>query len=115
MTHNTQLDALLKSLEDNHATDIRVIPVSKQTSVTDYMVVCTGRSSTHLRAAANYLLKDMKALGMACISKHGITEGDWALLDFGEFVVHIMQAQSRAFYNLEALWQESAPPLASHA
>ena len=108
MASNPRLDILLKSLDDNQAIDIRVIDVKKQTSVTDYMVVCSGRSSRHISAIAEYLITDMKKSGFPAITKHGLAEGEWALIDFGEFVVHIMQPQSRDFYNLEDLWQKAS-------
>jgi ribosome-associated protein len=47
----------------------------------------------------------MKAAGLPALSSNGTDGGDWALIDFGDFVVHIMQPDSRAFYNLEGLWQ----------
>ncbi|MDF1827635.1 MAG: ribosome silencing factor [Legionellaceae bacterium] len=107
MARNIPLETLLKSLEDNQAIDVTVINVREQTSVTDFMVVCSGRAARHLRAIAEHLMTDMKAIGLPALSKHGLTEGDWALIDFGEFVVHIMQPESRAFYNLEGLWQDT--------
>ncbi len=113
MARNLRLETLLKSLEDNQAIDIKVINVREQTSVTDFMVVCTGRAARHLRALAEHLLTDMKKAGFPALSKHGLDDGEWALVDFGEFVVHIMQASSRAFYNLEGLWQDG--PEAIHA
>lgn len=115
MAKNPRLQNLLKSLEDNQAIDIQVINVKEQTSVTDYMVVCTSRSSRHLRAVAHHLMKDMKAEGFPALGKHGLNDGEWALIDFGEFVVHIMQATSRAFYNIEGLWDESEDLSARHA
>ena len=106
MARNLRLETLLKSLEDNQAIDIEVINVREQTSVTDFMIVCTGRASRHLRALAEHVMTDMKQAGCPAISRHGLDDGEWALIDFGEFVVHIMQASSRDFYNLEGLWQD---------
>ncbi len=107
MARNIPLETLLKSLEDSQAIDVAVINVREQTSVTDFMVVCSGRASRHLRAIAEHLMTDMKAAGIPPLSKHGLTEGDWELVDFGEYVVHIMQPESREFYNLEGLWQDN--------
>ena len=109
MARNLPLEALLKSLEDNQAQAIEVINVRDQTSITDFMIICTGRSSRHLRAIAEHLVTDMKKAGLPALSKHGLNEGEWALIDFGEFIVHIMQADSRNFYNLEDLWQKKTP------
>ena len=98
---------ILKSLDDIQAIDVTVVDVKDQTSVTDYMMVCTGRSSRHVKAIANAVIEDLKPKGLTVLSLNGIDSGDWALIDFGDFVIHIMQADSRAFYNIEGLWQNT--------
>jgi ribosome-associated protein len=99
------LNQLLKALDDIQASDVTVIDVRKQTSVTDYMIICSGRSSRHVKAIADVVVEKMKAVGLAALSQNGFETGDWVLIDFGDFVLHIMQPESRAFYNLEGLWQ----------
>jgi len=99
------LPTLLKSLDDIQANDITVIDVSSQTPVTDYMIICSGRSSRHINAIAQNIMEDMKAAGLPALSYHGFANSDWALIDFGDFVVHAMLPDSRTFYNLEGLWQ----------
>lgn len=103
------LKQLLKSLDDIQAIEVTVIDVREQTTVTDYMIVCSGRSSRHVKAIANLAAEQMKAAGMAALSETGLESGEWVLIDFGDFVLHVMQPDSRAFYNLEGLWQESPP------
>lgn len=107
MSEKNFLQKLNKSLEDAHASDITVIEVSEQTSVTDYMIVCSGRSSRHVKAIAEQVMEQMKASGLPAIGSTGLDSGDWALIDFGDYVVHVMQPESRAFYNLEGLWQDN--------
>lgn len=103
---NPMLENLLKSLEDIQAIDIKVIDVHKQTTITDYMVISSGRASRHVKAIAQKVMEDMKIVGLPSISSTGLDSGDWALIDFGDFIVHIMQPESRLFYNLEGLWEE---------
>lgn len=100
------MQQLMNALEDIQAIDIKVIDVSKQTTVTDYMVICNGRSSRHVKAIAETVLETMKSHSIPPLGVHGINAGEWALVDFGDFVLHVMQADSRAFYNLEGLWQD---------
>lgn len=107
--HNPQLDTLLRSLDDNHALDITVIDVREHTTVTDYMIICSGRSSRQVRAIAENVTLDMKQHHLLAIGRHGVDEGEWALIDFADFVVHIMQPATRDFYNLEGLWKEDEP------
>ncbi|CDZ79251.1 Ribosomal silencing factor RsfS [Legionella massiliensis] len=101
------LKKLHKALDDIQAIDIVVIDVRDQTSVTDYMIVCSGRSSRHVKAIAETVVEQMKAAGLPALSLNGLEGGDWALIDFGDFVLHVMQPDSRAFYNLEGLWHHN--------
>lgn len=105
------LKQLIKFLDDMQAIDITVIDVKEQTSVTDYMIVCSGRSSRHVKAVAETVMEQMKASGLPALSQTGLETGEWALVDFGDFVLHVMQADSRAFYNLEGLWQNAPAKL----
>lgn len=100
------LPKLINSLEDIQAIDIKVIDVRKQTTITDYMIVASGRASRHVKAIAQKIMEDMKTAGMPSISCSGLETADWALVDFGDFIVHVMQPESRQFYNLEGLWEE---------
>lgn len=100
------LAKLLLSLEDIQAVDVKVIDVHKQTTITDYMVIVSGRASRHVKAIAQKVMEDMKAVGMPAMNCTGLESGDWALVDFGDFILHVMQPESREFYNLEELWEE---------
>lgn len=100
------LKKLVDSLDDIQAIDIKVIDVRQQTTVTDYMIVSSGRASRHVKAIAQKVMEDMKSAGLPSLSSTGLESGDWALIDFGDFILHVMQAESRQFYNLEGLWEE---------
>ena len=103
---HTMLPKLLKALEDIQAFDVKIIDVHKQTTITDYMIIASGRASRHVKAIAQKVMDDMKLNGLPSISSTGLETGDWALVDFGDFILHIMQPESRQFYNLEGLWEE---------
>jgi ribosome-associated protein len=102
------LEPLLKALDDNQAIDIKVIDVRTQTAITDYMIIASGRASRHVKAIAEKVMEDMKKKGLSAMSSTGLETGDWVLIDFGDFIVHVMQNDSRLFYNLEGLWEEHA-------
>lgn len=102
--HKKMLSALQTILEDMKAESIVMIPVGHQTSVTDTMVVCTGRSSRHVRAVADDAKTKMKEQGYGVFGDAGLRDGEWALVDFGDVVLHVMQAETRTFYDLESLW-----------
>ena len=103
---NPLLNTLLKALDDAHAMDVSVIDVRKHTSITDYMIICSGRSSRHVKAVAHQIMEHMKTAGLPPMNNNGLEGGEWALVDFGDFIVHVMQPETRAFYNLDGLWHE---------
>ncbi|MGC1181451.1 ribosome silencing factor [Legionella sp.] len=103
---NPMLVKLLQTLEDIQALDIKVIDVHQQTTITDYMIITSGRAARHVKAIAQKVMEEMKAVGLPALNCTGLETGDWALIDFGDFIVHIMQPESRQFYNLEGLWEE---------
>lgn len=103
---NPMLPKILHALEDIQAIDIKVIDVRKQTTITDYMIIASGRASRHVKAVAQKVMEDMKAIGLPALNCTGLETGDWVLIDFGDFIVHVMQPESRQFYNLEGLWEE---------
>ena len=100
------LAKLLKSLEDIQAIDIKVIDVHNQTTITDYMVIVSGRASRHVKAIAQKVMEEMKHAGYPSFSSAGLESSDWVLIDFGELILHVMLPESRQFYNLEGLWEE---------
>ncbi|MFY7698066.1 MAG: ribosome silencing factor [Legionella sp.] len=103
---NQYLKLLITSLDEAQATDVVVIPVSKQTTITDYMIIASGRSSRHVKAIANQVMELMSNSGMTALRCNGLDTSEWVLIDFADFIVHIMQPECREFYNLEGLWQD---------
>lgn len=103
----SQLAIIIRALEDIQANDIVTIDVSKRTSVTDYMIICNGRASRHVKAIAEHVIPVAKANGMPALHTSGMENAEWVLIDLGDFVIHIMQPERRAFYNLETFWQSS--------
>jgi len=104
---NPLLDVLSLALDDIKALKVTVIPVAHQTPVTDTMIICTGRSSRHVRAIAQSAMDCMKAAGLPSLSNTGLLTGEWALVDFGSMVLHVMQDECRERYQLESLWQSN--------
>lgn len=99
---------ILSELEELQAADIKEIDVYGKTSVTDLLVICSGRSTRHVKAIGSKLIEKLKQLGEPPISTSGLDTGEWALLDCGDIIVHVMTNEIRAFYNLEGLWQDDS-------
>lgn len=105
----TLAQVAIAALEDMKAVDIKVIDVMKLTTITDTMIVCTGTSNRHVKSLADNVIQTAKDFGNRPIGIEGIEQGEWVLVDLGGVVVHVMQVQARAFYQLERLW-DVAPP-----
>lgn len=107
------IDALAKlaveALEDVKGTDIKVLDVQGLTSVTDWMVICTGTSNRHTKSLAENVIDMAKQSGNRPLGIQGTETGEWVLVDLGHVVVHVMLAQARAFYQLEKLWDLKPP------
>lgn len=98
------------ALEDLKGIDIRVIDVRKLTTVTDWMIVCTGTSNRHVKSLADSVVQAAKDSGTRPLGAQGMEMGEWVLVDIGSVVVHVMQTQTRAFYQLEKLWDVAPEP-----
>ena len=98
---------IINTLEDNKAEDIISIDVQNKTSVTDYMIIVSGRSSRHVKSIADNLIKILKKNKIKPIGIEGYTKSEWILLDFGDLLVHVMHPDKRNFYTLEKLWDEN--------
>lgn len=92
------------ALEQLKAQDVRVLDVRQLTPITDAMVICTGTSNRHVKALADAVIEHAKRAGHRPRGVEGLDPGEWVLVDLGDAVVHVMQAQARAFYQLEKLW-----------
>ncbi|WP_372880132.1 ribosome silencing factor [Psychromonas sp.] len=99
---------VLQQLEDMKAKDITVIDVSKTSDVTDTMIICTGNSKRHVRSVAEQTALAAKNAGEPALGIEGLEGSEWVLLDLGNIVVHVMQDETRQFYQLEKLWEHSA-------
>ena len=92
------------ALEDAKARDVVWMDVREQTDITDYMVVASGTSNTHVKAVVNRVLESASSVGCKPIGVEGREEGEWVLIDLGDIVVHVMLPKIREFYDLERLW-----------
>ena len=92
---------------DNKAADVVVLGLKGVTDMTDYFVIASGTSDTHVRALGEHVLEDLKKEGVAAHHVEGLTSGRWVLLDYVDFVVHVFHPTLRSFYQLERLWSDA--------
>jgi ribosome-associated protein len=99
---------VVTSLEDFKALDILVIDVSDKSPLTERMVIASGNSTRHVKSMSEELVVKAKQADNPPLGVEGAREGEWVLVDLNDVIVHIMLPQTRAFYNLEKLWEASA-------
>ena len=101
-----QLAAMVHdALDDLKANAIKTLDVRHLTSVTDFMIIASGRSDRHVRALADAVLERCKQVDCRPLGIEGQASGEWVLLDLGDVVAHVMLPKVRDFYNLEKLWE----------
>jgi len=96
------------ALDDLKAVDVHVLDVRHLTTVTDTMVVASGRSDRHVRAIAGAVVEQCRKAGFRPLGVEGERSGEWVLVDLADLVVHVMLPRVREFYNLEKLWDMPA-------
>jgi ribosome-associated protein len=92
------------ALEALKAVDVVVLDVRGMTTITDYMIVASANSNRHLKALADNVIEAAKVAGHRPLGIEGETGGEWALVDLGDVVIHIMMPAIREFYQIEKLW-----------
>ena len=92
---------------DLKANDVMLLDLKGVTDMTDFFVVASGTSDTHVRAVAEHVIAELKKEGVTVHHVEGLTQGRWALLDFVDFVVHVFHPTLRTFYQLERLWSDA--------
>lgn len=95
---------ILDTLDDDKAEDIVAIDLRGKSSVTDFMVIASGRSARHVNALADHLLRALKEAGRGSARVEGLQACDWVLIDIGDIVIHLFRPEVRTFYNLEKMW-----------
>lgn len=104
------LEAITAILEDRQAQDVVVINLTGKSSIADYMVVASGRSSRQVIALAQNVVETVKRLGVVKgIRPEGMGQGDWVLIDAKDVIVHVFRPEVREFYNLEKMWEAALP------
>ena len=109
------LERILSSLDDDKAEDVVSIDLRGRSSVADYMVICSGRSSRQVAAISEKLADRLKQEMRISVRMEGKETGDWVLIDAGDVIVHVFRPEVREFYQLEKMWLPAGSTLAAKA
>lgn len=107
MTSLEKAKNIAKILDKKKAIDIIGIETKELTVMSDYFIIASGTSNTHVRALADEVDDEMKKLGVEVDHIEGRATG-WILLDYNDVLVHVFQPESRQYYNIERLWNDAA-------
>ncbi len=99
-------DHVIDTLEDGKGRDIVCLNVTDITDITDFMVMVSGTSNRHVKALVDQVAESTKAGGCPPRGIEGRETHEWVLVDLGDVLVHVMQVETRAFYDLERLWTD---------
>jgi len=102
---------IMTSLEDDQAEELLSIPLAGKSSIADFMVIGSGRSTRQVASMATKLAEKIKAEFGRSVRIEGLPTADWVLIDAGDVIVHLFRPEVRTFYNLERMWAfGDAPP-----
>ena len=99
-----EIKAAVKAAQDKKADDILVLDLREAFAFTDFFVVMHGFSSRQNGAIAGAIEQELKRAGLRPLGVEGAAHGEWILLDYGFFVIHVFSRPARAYYALEKLW-----------
>ncbi len=102
-----QVGALVAAAHERKAIDVRVLHTEPVSGLADYFVICGGTTDRQTRAIADAVEERLRAERVKPLHIEGVRGGQWILLDYGDFLVHVMNEESRVFYDLERLWADA--------
>jgi ribosome-associated protein len=98
---------VVRAALDKKAQDVVVLDLRQTPAFTDYFVLCTGLNVRQVKAIADAVEDGLRAAKVRPSHVEGYERGEWVLMDYFTFVVHVFTAQTRAFYSLDRLWGDA--------
>lgn len=89
------------------AFDVTVLEVAGLTVIADYFVICSGESTTQVKAIAEFIEQEFAKKQLKPLGIEGAAHSHWILLDYGDVIIHVFEKETRAYYNLEKLWMDA--------
>ena len=100
---------IVHSLEEKKAEDIRIIDISKISTIADYFIIANGTNRNQVQALADNVGEDCHKAGYALHQTEGYNSANWILMDYSDVIVHIFSKEDRLFYDLKRIWRDGVP------
>lgn len=97
----------VEAADDRKAVDLKVLALAGVSDFTDYFVICSGTSDRQVQAIASAIDETLRKGKVRPLHQEGVSVGQWVLLDYGDFIVHVFQEETRRYYGLERLWSDA--------
>ncbi len=108
MTSTELMGKIVHLLDAKKAQDIEVLDIRELTTMADYFVICTGSSTTQIKALSDELDEKLsREDGIRPLGKEGFSTAYWILMDYDSVIVHIFSGETREFYSIEHLWSDA--------
>lgn len=101
------VNAVVKILDSKKANGIKALKIDNKTIIADYFVICSGNSSTQIRALSDEVDYQLSRGGVPYVRLEGTDSNEWKVIDCHDVIVHIFSNEARDFYNLEKLWADA--------
>jgi len=96
----------VNALEDKKAEDIRIIDISKISTIADYFIIADGSNKSQIQAMADNVSEVLGRAGVTIRQIEGYQNANWILMDFQDIIIHIFDRENRLFYDLERIWRD---------
>lgn len=101
------LDTIYNAIDDKKGGNTRILDISEITTISDYFVITSGNNYNQVRAIADNVEEELlKKHGMRPERLEGYNNGEWILLDYIDYVIHVFDREQRLFYDIERIWSD---------
>lgn len=94
------------ALEEKKAEALTILDIRKVSVMADYFIIASGNNVNQVHALCDHVEKELAKEGCLCRQTEGYQNGNWVLMDYGDFIIHIFDKENRLFYNLERIWRD---------
>ena len=102
-----EVDKAVRAALDKKASDVVVLDLRNTPAFTDFFILCSGQSTRQVKAIVDAVEEALRAVKVRAAHLEGYERGEWVLMDYFTFIVHVFTPQTRAFYSLERLWGDA--------